>query len=200
MKGQNASLSSLSDTQLVSCYVGGDNRCYGELIDRHHHHVQTLLHYKLHNAEWEKDAWQETCMVAAEEIRNGTYRDSGKLDKWFNSVALHCAMEIMRREKHYVHDNTAFALYEPAAEPEEEIYPERSKGIALLREAMKKLSSNHRLALQLRDVDELSFAQIGALMGISEVSARTTHYKAKARVKHWMQILQHELLSKRRSI
>ena len=77
MKKRDASLHTLTDAQLMSCYVGGNNRCFDEIVVRHHPHVHNLLHYKLHNAAWEKDAEQETFITVASEISSGHYQDTG---------------------------------------------------------------------------------------------------------------------------
>lgn len=172
-----------SDSALVQCFLGGDSRCFTELVARHHTHVHNLLHYKLHNATWEKDAEQETFIIAAVEIRSGHYHDTGHLDQYLNTVAYNEAIEILRRENHYVHDDTAFRSDEQAEQPAEELFPQHEQNTALLRFAMGKLSPHYRLALELRDVDEMSFHEIGLRLEISEVSARTLYWKAKRRVK-----------------
>ena len=47
---------------------------------------------------------------------------------------------------------------------------------------MKKLSLRDRFALELREFAQLSFHRIGEHMQISEVTARTTYFKAKLRL------------------
>ncbi|MBK5286450.1 MAG: sigma-70 family RNA polymerase sigma factor [Bacteroidia bacterium] len=173
-----------SDSALVQCFLGGDSRCFDEIVVRHHPHVHNLLHYKLRNATWEKDAEQETFITVAMEIRNGHYHDTGHLGQYLNTVAYNEAIEILRRENHYVHNDTSLRTDEQAEQPNEEIFPEREQKTALLRFVMNKLSPRYRLVLELRDVDELSFREIGLRMEISEVSARTLYWKAKKRVKH----------------
>ena len=84
----------LSDSQLVQCVAEGNSRCCTEIVVRHHPHVHSLLHYKLHNPEWEKDAEQETFISAALEIRSGHYNDTGHLRQYLNTVAYSKAMLI----------------------------------------------------------------------------------------------------------
>ena len=127
------------------------------------------------------------------EIRSGHYHDTGHLGQYLNTVAWAQALLILRKEHHYVHDDTALHGDEQKEEPEEEVFSVRNSDTALLRFAMKKLSRHHREALQLRNVDGLSYRDIGLCMGISEVTARTTYFKAK---KHLKQIIE-KILSER---
>ncbi|HLG33871.1 MAG TPA: sigma factor-like helix-turn-helix DNA-binding protein [Bacteroidia bacterium] len=184
MKTWSTELSKLSDSQLVQCAAEGDSRCSKEIVVRHHPHVHRLLHYKLGNAEWEKDAEQETFIIVFIEIRSGHYHDTGHLTQYINSVAWKQALIILRDEEHYVHDSTALSSDEQREEPEEELFRERSPDATLLRLAMKPLTPRQRLILTLRDVDGLSFHEAGLRMEIPEAAARVLYLKATRHVKH----------------
>lgn len=172
-----------SDSALVQCFLGGDNRCFTEIVVRHHTHVHNLLHYKLHNPEWEKDAEQETFIILSNEIRSEHYHDTGHFAQYINGIAWNQALRIRRSENHYVHDDTALSNDEQVQEPAEEFFREQSKETALLRMAMKKLSPRYRQVLEFRDFDEMSFKETGLRMDISEASACALHAKAKRRLK-----------------
>jgi RNA polymerase sigma-70 factor (ECF subfamily) len=176
-------LNTLTDGDLVQCYLDGNNFCFTKLVERHHTHIHNFLHYKLRNAEWEKDAEQETFITASVEIKNGHYLHSGHLSQWLNSIAYHEAMKILRSENHYAHVETAFSNDEQEEKPEEELSGKSSADTALLRFALKKLSPHYRQALELRNIEELSFKDIGLQMNISEASACTLYGKARRRMK-----------------
>jgi RNA polymerase sigma-70 factor, ECF subfamily len=175
-----------SDSALVECCLGGDSRCFPEIVERYHQRVHHLLHYILHNATLEKDAEQETFITLYSEIRSGHYHDTGHLGQYLSTVAYNEAIEILRRENHYVHNDTALRDDEQKEEPAESRYigtEVHERNTALLRFAMRKLSPRYRMALELRDIDELSFHEIGLRMEIAEVSARTLYFKAKKNLK-----------------
>ena len=131
MKAWSKELKSLSDAQLVQCFVGGNNRCFDEIVVRHHAHIHSFLHYKLHHPELEKDAEQDTFITAYAEIRTGHYQEHGHLTQYLNSIAFHEAMLLLRTEHHYVHDDTALRTDEQQEEPEEEIFIECAPDTAL---------------------------------------------------------------------
>jgi hypothetical protein len=97
-----------SDSALVQCFLGGDNRCFTELVSRHHPHVHNLLHYKMHNATLEKDAEQETFIILSIEIRNGTTTIRGILPSTRTS-GMGAGAHAAAKENHYVHDSTALS-------------------------------------------------------------------------------------------
>jgi RNA polymerase sigma factor (sigma-70 family) len=196
-------IGTLSDAQLVQCYADGNNSCFTKLVTRHHTHVHNLLHYKLHNAVWEKDAEQETFIAFALEIRNGTYHDTGHLKQHLNTIAWTQALIIIRKENPYTHNDTALRDDVQHTETEEEIFKEHDTDTVLVRFAMKQLTPNHRLALELRDVEELSFHDIGLQMNITENNACVTYFKAKKHLKRIIENIINErraVMQKRKSI
>jgi len=186
-------LSGLSDAQLVQCYLDGNSRCFTEIVNRHHTHVHNLLHYKLHNPEWEKDAEQETFIVASLEIKNGHYHHTGHLGQYLNGIAFKQALIIIRKEHHYVHDSTALRSDEQKEEPEGEPLslqaPEHDARTSIMREALRNLSPRHRMIICLRDIDELPFEVIAERINISEVNARVLYSRAKSHARQAMKKL-----------
>ena len=178
---------------MVQCFRDGNNRCFTEIVERHHTHVHNLVHYKLHNPEWEKDAEQETFIVVAVEIRSGHYHDTGHLSQYLNTVAWVQALIILRKERPYVHDSTALRGDEQKEEPEEESLSlqvsEHDARTSLMREVMRHLSARYSMIINLRDIDALPFEAIAERMNTNAGNARVLYSRAKSHAKQAMKKL-----------
>ena len=124
------------------------------------------------------DVVQDACLRAHQGF--GAFRGSTveELRAWMRQVLLNSLSDLRRK---HVQSKKRDAAREVAAEHDKFLHsPEltpKSSALAreegeLLREAMSVLSEDHRLVLQLRNWELLSFIEIGARMGRSDEAVR----------------------------
>jgi RNA polymerase sigma-70 factor (ECF subfamily) len=139
----------------------------------------------LDNREDAREAFQETFLRAYERL--GTLREAGRLRSWLLSIALNFARQRLREAGREAgeapHGDAGRAGHAPpASEP-----VERAELSARLRSEIDALPPRQREVVELRMNAELSHAEIGEVLGISEESSRASYYQAVRRLRSRME-------------
>lgn len=142
--------------------------------------VNKYLFCLTHNREISEELTQETFYRAVKRIN--TYNGKCKLYVWLCQIAKHLWFDKCRKDKNRVLVNDEILFNEQMQESVEEevIYNEEKK---LLYQKMQKLDEKTREVIYLRITGELSFKEIGAILGKTENWARVTFYRGKNKLK-----------------
>ncbi|MCR5754274.1 MAG: sigma-70 family RNA polymerase sigma factor [Acetatifactor sp.] len=123
-----------------------------------------------------EDLTQETFLRAIQRIK--TFRGEAKMSTWLCQIAKYSFYQYLSKKSHF-HDVSMDAAGElSAAELIEEAYLAREERSILYR-SIEKLEPAMRDVILYRIVGELSFRQIGELLGKTENWARVTFYRGK---------------------
>lgn len=118
------------------------------------------------------------------------YSGFSSLSTWLFRIARNCALDHIRREKVRRTDSLDDEAYRSGGRQVEDTHMEnpaelliRSEAVQSVREAVALLPVSHRDVIELRYVDELSYAEISSVLGISigTVMSRLFHGHAKLR-------------------
>ncbi len=138
--------------------------------------VYKYLFCLTHNADMAEELTQETFYQATKTIRN--FRGDCKISVWLCQIAKRLWYKELRKQRddHAAMDD----LYEEPASPDdiENDYLLNCEKVELFR-LMHHFDSAVREVMYLRLAGELSFAEIGDIMGKSETWARVTFYRGK---------------------
>ncbi len=129
-----------------------------------------------------KDVMQEAMLRIFQGL--DSLKDSSAVRTWVWRIATNEAL------RHLSHRRTSEVELSdiPADTLEDEPYIDRSDGIALaLAKAMTALTVRQRQVFDLRHYDEMSFADISAVTGMAEDTARATFHQARAKLKDILQ-------------
>ncbi len=168
-----------ADRDLAERAAAGEEEAWREIYDRTRDRLFALLSYHVGDRDEALDVLQETFVSA---IRNiDRFSGEGSLEGWLAVIALRRAADWKRR---FVPRLRRTRPLEEARTVEADGPPEiRLSGESLcLRESLAKLSSRQRTALLLRELQDLSFAEIGRAMRCSEATARVHHLRARERM------------------
>lgn len=142
--------------------------------------VYRFLYSYTHDAEWSQELMQETFLRAVASITR--YDGSCKLSTWLCQIAKHILYQELRKKKHieaveltdYLPDNHA-----PSGETE--VIRQECK--AEFYRAIHHLPEPEREVVLYRITGELSFREIGEILGRSENWSRTVFYRAKQKIR-----------------
>lgn len=148
-------------------------REYADLIYR-------FLYSHTHDAEWSQELMQETFLRAVGSISR--YDGSCKLSVWLCQIAKHILYQELRKKKRvatveltdYLPDNAAL---------DGEVSVLRQESKIELYQAVHHLPELEREVVLYRISGELSFREIGTILGKSENWSRTVFYRAKQKIK-----------------
>lgn len=144
------------------------------------HLVYRFLYSHTHDAGWSEELMQETFLRAVSSIAR--YDGSCQLSVWLCQIAKHVLYQELRKKKRlelaeltdYLPDDTA---------PEGETNVIKQENRMELYRAVHHLPELEREVVLYRITGDLSFREIGAILGKSENWSRTVFYRAKQKIK-----------------
>ena len=89
----------LSDNQLVTLYVNGDESALKTLIQRHEKRVFSYILLSVKNRELAEDIFQETFVKVITKLQQRKYTTSGKFGAWIMRIAHNVIMDWYREQK-----------------------------------------------------------------------------------------------------
>ena len=144
-------------------------------------HAQTVYKYLLsltHDEDLSEELTQETFYRAVYSIAN--YDGTCKLSVWLCQIAKHIWYQELDKRKRKPTVPLDEDILPKAESPEDEYLASQSK-ISLYR-ALHDLDEPMREVMYLRLTGELSFKEIGEILGKSENWARVTFYRGKQKI------------------
>ena len=159
------------DAALVARVQQGDIDVFEELVRRHSRRVFGALAGLVGNIEDARDATQEVFLKAFENI--GRFQGRSKFSTWLTSIAINTGTELLRQRKPSaslaeMEDDEGFR---PRQVQKWEDNPEQmcsaSQVNDLVREAVLRLPEKYRVAVLLRDINQLSTEEAAAALELS---------------------------------
>lgn len=142
--------------------------------------VYRFLYSHTHDADWAQELMQETFLHAVDSISR--YDNSCKLSVWLCQIAKHLLWQELRRKKQI--DTVALTEDFPdSSGMEGETKVLHRENTQELYRAIHHLPELEREVVLYRMTGELSFRQIGEILGKSENWSRTVFYRAKQKIR-----------------
>ncbi len=175
------------DWDLVRQCKRGDPDAFGELVHRHQQPVFNFCLRLLRNVEDAEDVAQEAFVKAYRSV--GRFQPKAKFSTWLFTIAKNLSLNLIRDEKRgkrrMVPIDDGFegvtVATDVAAQPDSETIERETA--AVVRAAIDKLSSDHRLVIVLRDLEGLSYKEIGQVMNCRSGTVKSRLSRARANLK-----------------
>jgi RNA polymerase sigma-70 factor (ECF subfamily) len=158
------------DADLVARVQAGETEPFEELTRRHMRRIFGILNGMLGNYDEAHEATQETFVKAFEHIRS--FQGRSKFSTWLTSIAVNTGTEMLRQRKPTVPlDEAADEDFRPRQvmswneDPEALFAAAQMK--ALVRDAVLRLPHKYRVAVLLRDINQLSTEDAAEALGLS---------------------------------
>jgi RNA polymerase sigma factor (sigma-70 family) len=163
-----------SDDALARAVARGNDAAFAALYDRYHAPLLRYCRSMLLGADDAQDAAQNALAAALRALRSSERTLPLRLRPWLYRIAHNETLGIIRRRPAVV------ALDDEAAEM---VAPDDSESRAALRELMddlRTLPGRQRSALVLRELEGLSYVEVGAALAMSGDAARTAVFEARS--------------------
>ena len=182
---EDSRLDSRTDEELVQRVREGDERAMNILVDRHHGVVFRRCVGILGDEDLAADASQNSFLKAFRAIDR--FRGEAAFRTWLLAIAGNEARGHLRkagrRKERGLEDVGAISA--PGNDPSTEVTL-RSEA-ARVRAAVDELPHKQRLSVTLRIDDDLSFREIGEIIGSSEGSARVNYHHGIRRLRELLE-------------
>lgn len=161
----------LSDSELVSLYIRGQERAFEHLVNRYKSKVYTTIYLIVKDTFVAEDLTQDTFIKAVETLQSGKYNEEGKFLPWIVRIAHNLAIDHFRRDKRYpevvFEDGSSVFNTMDFADDSIEAVTVRKETHEYLRELIKRLPDPQREVLVMRHYEDMSFQEIADATGVS---------------------------------
>ena len=162
---------------MVTETLNGDREAFGRLVERYERRIFNLAFRICGDYEDAMDVTQTVFVKAFDRL--GTFDPSRKFFSWLYRMGVNESLNQVKSQRRIVH--IEFDPPSRAPGPEQQIIREESNG--LVQDALKKLGENQRVAIILRHFVDLSYRQMGDVLGIPEKTVKSRLYSARQRMK-----------------
>jgi RNA polymerase sigma-70 factor (ECF subfamily) len=161
------------DLALARRAVDREEAAWREIYDRTRGRLFALLVYHTGRREEALELLQETYLCALKSLPR--YRGDGTLAAWFAVIAIRRAHDWKRRLLRGRRRDTALAKRQQD-DPPATVDELTRHG---LHQALSRLGGRQRAVFLLREMEGMSFREIGAALGCSEATARVHFFRAR---------------------
>lgn len=164
------------DDEAMGRVARGESDALALLFDRHKARLFGFLYHIVGDRATAEDLLGETFLKLYRE--RGRYRRGSTFVPWVLAIARNLALGELRRRGVAVRAEERLMVEsgsdEPACDPERDWTRDR------VREALLDLPEDQRAAVVLKEYHDLSYREVGHVLGCSEEAARARTYRARA--------------------
>jgi RNA polymerase sigma-70 factor (ECF subfamily) len=161
----------LSDSELVSLYIAGNENAFELLVKRHKNKVFTTILLIVKDTYTAEDLLQDTFIKAIHTMKSGRYNEEGKFSSWICRIAHNLAIDFFRKEKRNptIEMEDGSNIFNTLAFAEESIESLQIKEDThkRLRELIQQLPEAQKEVLIMRHYADMSFQEIAETTGVS---------------------------------
>jgi len=174
-----------AERALVLAAQAGDHEAFAGLVRRHQRRAYAVARAIVLSHDDAEDAVQEGFLHAFRALDR--FRPEQAFGAWLHRIVANAALDIARRRKVRDADELPETLASPHRDP-----AEADELRARLARALDTLSARQRAVIVLHDVEGFKHAEIGALLGIPEGTARSDLHHARTHLRRQLRNLRSE--------
>lgn len=174
------------ESGLIAQARAGDDRAFGELMQRHHDRIFRRVVAIVRNREDARDLCQEIWFSAWKQL--GTYRGESRFSTWMYTLATRRAIDHVRKCRRWYNrflplggrrdeDGSNVDFEVPTPSPDPGAQAEQNDRANRIEKAMSSLPAIPRAVLAMREIEGLSYAEISATLNcpVGTVMSRLHH-------------------------
>ncbi|MDX1890717.1 sigma-70 family RNA polymerase sigma factor [Mycolicibacterium sp. 050158] len=181
-------LAEAGDAALASAAALGDRAAFEVLVHRYGPVLYRYARRMLANEHDVGDAVQETFVAAWRQI--GNFRGGSSLKTWLFSICARKIVDTYRVKRAQPIDDMALNVI-PATDSASDPFVSASSTefLTALETALAELPPRQRASWVLREIEEMTFPEIGDVLGLTPDTARGHHFRAtrtlRERLRRW---------------
>jgi len=167
-----------SDDDRVRRAQAGDRKAFSELVRLHQDRVYRHLLRMLGSHDDALELTQDAFVKAWQALPQ--WQPEAQFRTWLFRIANNTALDALRRRKLVEFVPLEDSFDAPGAGPDPERQAQATQELRQLEASLKRLAPEHREVLLLREVEEMSYEQIGAVLSLSEGTVKSRLARARA--------------------
>jgi RNA polymerase sigma-70 factor (ECF subfamily) len=187
--------------EVIDSCKAGDHKAFGEVVLAYQRRVYNIAYRMLGNKEEAKDLAQEVFLSVFESIK--TLREEVKFEPWLIQITVnHCRnrWKYLKRRKYSQSDSLddpietedgeiPKQIYDPSDNPETLL--EKKMIQDLIQRGLLQLKEEQRELIVLRDLQGLSYEEIGKLFSLPEGTVKSKIHRARMDLKEQLERMTH---------
>ncbi len=161
----------ISDAQLVSDYINGQESALSTLIYRHKQKIYSFIYSKVFDRDLAEDIFQDTFIKVIKTLKRGAYNEEGKFLPWVMRISHNLVIDHFRKNNRMPKfDNSGeFSIFsvlgDPALNAEKQIIKDQVEND--VRRLIEELPEDQKEVLKMRMYNDMSFKEISERTGVS---------------------------------
>jgi len=184
-----AMVSGPSDAELVRRFKEGDRNAYADIVRRYQDRVYTMCVRWMHDEAVAEEVSQDVFLALFRSLAE--FRGESQLSTWIYRVVInHCKNRRLYRKRRATdrHEPLEGDLRDgedrerqiAADQPATDWMMHRSEAEVLVQEALATLDDEQRSIIVMRDVDDLSYEEIGEILDLPRGTVKSRLHRARA--------------------
>ena len=167
-----------SDLDCALAAGEGDEAAFAELVRRHQDGLYRFVLRLVGTRDEALDIVQDAFVRAWQALPQ--WQPGAQFRTWLFRIASNAALDALRRRRVVAFEPLDETFEVAADEPDPEKRLELKRRVAALEASLAKLSAEHREILLLREVENMSYEEIGAVLALSEGTVKSRLARARA--------------------
>lgn len=180
-------LQGLSDEDLMEMLQNGNDVAFTILVRRYYRRIRHYLFGFTRNREQSEDLTQETFLRVYRSRQS--YRRIAKFSTWLYTIAGNLARSEFRRRKRRRFYSVGLSVdvgEQPYVVPDTQAAPDEkadtSLRTGLVHQALREIPESFRELLVLRDIQELTYEEIGAITGLPMGTVKSRLHRGRRKI------------------
>lgn len=173
------------DIDLVNRSKGGDVRAFEQLVLRYQDKIYNLCRYMLHDADEARDAAQDAFVKVHSSLKS--FSPDASFYTWLYRIAVNTCLDYGRKSRPELFEEDSAVDDLPSGQPSpERLYESKETG-QLVQAALRRLPEKLRAAIVLKEVEGLSYEEIGDALGTSLGTVKSRISRARDELRKLLQ-------------
>ena len=178
----------MNERELIALARRGDEAAFEQLVRLHEKKVYNLCIRMCSNAEDAAEAAQDTFLALWRGLE--TFREDASLSTWLYRLATNACIDLLRRARRTVDgvsiddEEAHLEVTDHAPTPEQHI--EHAETQRLVREAVASLPPEYRQVLVLRELQQLSYAEICEATALELGTVKSRINRARTMLRNYL--------------
>lgn len=166
-----------SDEEWLRDALAGDRTAFSMLVRRHQRSLHRHLLRMVGSADDAMELTQDSFVRAWQALPN--WRPDAQFRTWLFTIASNAALDLLRRRKtvEFVPLDDTFDTSHPGVGPEGQA--QLTQEVRQLDAALSQLTPEHREILLLREIEDMSYEEIGRVLSLSEGTVKSRLARAR---------------------
>jgi RNA polymerase sigma-70 factor (ECF subfamily) len=161
----------ISDSELVSSYITGDEKSLEILIKRHKQRIYSFIYSKVLDRDLTEDVFQDTFIKVIRTLKLGNYNEQGKFVSWVMRIAHNLVIDHFRKNKRIPKFENSYdfdifsVLSDSSLDAEKSMI--KSQILNDVKKLIEYLPNDQKEVLKYRFYNDMSFKEISDKTGVS---------------------------------